>query len=143
MLRFDRRLLGLGLSVVLVLGSACGTRLEKEAIVGAHDGTGSQSLAAGVSSVGSGEAAVPGVASDTDTATATGTDTGSTALPGDSAGAAPATGGAPSPAAGSAGGSAPAARAGSPAATSGAGRGCDRANGDVVVEDECLEPTVG
>jgi len=46
--RLDRRrCTGLGLALVLTLGGACGTRLDKAAIVAAHDGHGSQSLAAG------------------------------------------------------------------------------------------------
>ena len=62
-LRIDRRLVGLGLATVLALGSACGTRLDKAAIVAAHDGTGSQALGAGPASTGSVDASVPGVAS--------------------------------------------------------------------------------
>src|SRR5262245_33832335 len=76
-LRFDRRLTGLGLAVVLVLGSACGTRLDKAAIVAAHDGKGAQSLAAGPASAGSAQGAVPGAAGDP--GASAGADTASTA----------------------------------------------------------------
>ena len=82
-LRFDRRLIGLGLAVVLTLGSACGTRLDKSAIVAAHDGNGSQALAAGPSSTGSDGAPGSGAA---------GVSPGSAAEAGAATGA-PATGG--------------------------------------------------
>jgi branched-chain amino acid transport system substrate-binding protein len=76
-LHCDKRLIGLGLAVVLVFGSACGTRLEKAAIVSAHDGAGSQ-LAAGPAATGSVDATVPGAATDSGTGAATGAEAGST-----------------------------------------------------------------
>ena len=85
-LRFDRRLMGLGLALALTLGSACGTRLDKAAIVSAHDGTGSQSLAAGPAAGGSFGATVPGAASTAGSGAAADTGSASPAAAGSTAG---------------------------------------------------------
>jgi branched-chain amino acid transport system substrate-binding protein len=117
-----RRFTGLGLALVLTLAGGCGTRLDKAAIVAAHDGHGSQSLAAGSpSAVGPvGGAGVTGAAGETGTAAgaasgstgaATGSVTGGAASPAaaGSGSAAASTGG------NAAGGSAAGARVGSAA----------------------------
>jgi branched-chain amino acid transport system substrate-binding protein len=119
-LRFDRRLVGLALATVLVLGSACGTRLEKAAIVTAHNGTGAQSLAAGPSGGGS-PAAVPGASADTDATAAVGSESDAEAaasVPGASGSVAGSSG---SAGAGSSGASSGATKGGSTGAASGAG----------------------
>lgn len=121
-LRFDRRLVGLALAIVLALGSACGTRLEKAAIVAAHDGTGSQALAAGPSEGGSAEAVVPGTPADSGATSAVGS-AADAAVAANVPGASGAVGGSSgSVGAGSPAASAGAAKAGSAGATSSGGQ---------------------
>ena len=114
--------IGLGLALVLVFGSACGTRLEKAAIVAAHDGTGSQSLAAGPAATGSVDANVPGAATDSGTGAATGADA-ATGSAGGSAGGAAATGGSTSGGSSTGAGTAGAGTGAKAGSTSAAGSG--------------------